>query len=259
MYRSNDAWLGGVCASIARRFDLDPIAVRILTVMFACVTFGVGAIVYVALWAFLPPESKSGALCDVQPEEAESSAFGFLDLAGHQDEIVQKSGSDLPIAARLAIAVCLLLLFLVVSLGVSPIVDGSHWWQFWPIACVICGVYLIVMPVHSKHEAVWHSAGIAVTSLAAATLPITLGIMSWDTFGVAVSRMWPLAILSIAMFFVGAVRSSNALMISGALCFTAFLVLMLMFCGVPGNVGELMLNFPGGHSMQIGLAPLFSQ
>ena len=52
--RSQNACLGGVCAGLAEHFDLDPIVVRILAILIAAITLGLGALVYMVLWVVLP-------------------------------------------------------------------------------------------------------------------------------------------------------------------------------------------------------------
>ena len=44
--------LGGVCAAIAGRFSVSPTVVRVGFVLFGL--FGVGEIVYIALWIVIP-------------------------------------------------------------------------------------------------------------------------------------------------------------------------------------------------------------
>lgn len=48
-----NAALGGVCAGFARRFDINPTAIRVLWVI-ASLTLGCGLIAYTALWLVLP-------------------------------------------------------------------------------------------------------------------------------------------------------------------------------------------------------------
>lgn len=59
--------IGGVCAGVATRFDLDPMLVRLLFVVSVALP-GPTVLVYLLMWAFLPwdwevaPESASGAV-----------------------------------------------------------------------------------------------------------------------------------------------------------------------------------------------------
>ena len=47
--------LGGVCAGIANRFDLDPVLVRIIYVT-ATIIFGIFFFIYIILWIVLPED-----------------------------------------------------------------------------------------------------------------------------------------------------------------------------------------------------------
>lgn len=58
MYRSyTDRILGGVCGGIAPQLRLSPWILRLIFVIFAPLSLGVGAVIYVALWWILPQES----------------------------------------------------------------------------------------------------------------------------------------------------------------------------------------------------------
>jgi phage shock protein PspC (stress-responsive transcriptional regulator) len=46
--------IGGVCAGLADRFDLSRTLMRVAFVLFGL--FGVGEIVYIALWIIIPKE-----------------------------------------------------------------------------------------------------------------------------------------------------------------------------------------------------------
>ena len=66
--------MAGVCAGLADYFDVDHIVVRILAVLIAIVTLGLGVIAYVVLWIVLPAPPDYEAPFDVEPEQAESLA-----------------------------------------------------------------------------------------------------------------------------------------------------------------------------------------
>lgn len=51
-----DAPVSGVCGGIARYFGVDPTLIRVLAVIAMVVTFPVGPIVYLVLWAVIPKE-----------------------------------------------------------------------------------------------------------------------------------------------------------------------------------------------------------
>jgi phage shock protein C len=54
LYRSRtDCQIAGVCGGLAEYFDLDPLLVRILMVVFALAT-GAGFLFYILAWLFIP-------------------------------------------------------------------------------------------------------------------------------------------------------------------------------------------------------------
>lgn len=258
LYRSRHTCVAGVCAGIAERYDFDPIVIRILAILLTGVTVGLAAIVYIALWAYLPREPEPSAPYDVTPEYAESATRGMLDCAAPLDagQSALDGSKGFPILPRLAIAVGLMLLFLVVSTNVAPIVSGTKWWQFWPLGFLIAGLCLIVIPIRTQFEALWHAIGIAGTSLAALTLPMSLGVVSWETFLVALQQLWVLVFAAIALAVVGMYRKSNALVVSASFLIAAFCLIALMTYAIPGDMEFLFINMPDGRSFRIAiLAP----
>lgn len=49
--------LGGVCAALARRFDMKPTTVRVLFVL-SCLLPGPQFIAYLAMWIIIPGEQR---------------------------------------------------------------------------------------------------------------------------------------------------------------------------------------------------------
>lgn len=258
MSRSHDSSIGGVCAGVAERFDLDPIVVRILAVFIALLTAGLGVIAYIVLWVRWPREAESDAPYEVTPESAESSSFGSVDcetgrVAGHAGS---KPSSGIPLTTRLAIAAGIMLLFLAVSMNLSPLVPGTEWWQFWPLALLILGLCFIIIPVPTRFEAAWHALGIVITAIAATLLPMTLDIMAWETVPNALSQGWPFVVAAALVFAYGVYRKSNALMICASFFIVAFCVFMLAVWALPGVAESLTLHMPDGRSLRIAFTGL---
>lgn len=250
--RSQNACLGGVCAGLAEHFDLDPIVVRILAILIAAITLGLGAIVYIVLWAVLPLGPPQYTPFDVSPEQAESIAYGCVDCASHADG--NRDAEGLSIVIWLAIVVCLVMLFLLVALNISPMVSGSRWWQFWPAAFVIGGVCLVVVPLKGQRQMAWHALGVVIVALATACLPMSLGIVSWRTLALALRHLWPIVVLAVVLYGVGLHRSNSALAVVAALLMVVFCLVMLTSFIVPGDVAHLLIFMPDGRSLRIALA-----
>ena len=243
LYRSRNALLGGVCAGIADRMDADAIVVRILAILVTIVTFGLGIVAYVVLWLRLPYEKEGPEPFDVLPEFAESSAFGEVDCPGAStpcDAIGSAPDEQgLSVLSRLAIAVALMLLFLAVSMNVSPLVPGTEWWQFWPIALVIAGLFLIVAPIKGRFELAWHALGVVLTSASAMILPMTLNITPWEVLIEALATFWPLLAIALVMSVMGFFGKRNVLIASSSVFVAAFCLLALYVYATPDMTGAM--------------------
>lgn len=256
LYRSRNAFIAGVCAGIAERHDFDAIVIRILAVLLTIATFGLAALVYVAIWVSWPQEPEPTVPLDVTPEHVESSAFGEVDFSNLTNRSIyaEFEPGKLSVVARLAIAVGLMMLFLVVAFNVAPMVSGTQWWQFWPLGLLIVGLCLIVIPVRNRFETVWHVIGVATTSLAAMMLPISLGVIAWETLPLAFSQLWIFVFLAALLFVGGLYKNVDALLIAAACCIVAFCVLTLVMYALPGDVESLLVTMPDGRSLQIAMA-----
>ena len=249
LYRSADACLGGVCAGVARRFECDAVVVRILALLGALVTLGFGALAYLALWATLPQEPDDGLPLDVSPEKAESVTYGLVDRLGGQTRAVD--GAALSAKAWAIVALCLFALFIAVAFSVASMVSGTSWWQFWPVGLAMGGLCLSVVPIRGRFEMLWHAVGIIAVSLAVSCLPMSLGVLSWESFYYAFGRMWPLLVASVTLVAVGAYKQEGALTIAGSLAVALFCLIMLAFYALPGDVAHLLVRIPTGRSFYI--------
>ena len=255
LYRSRDAHLGGVCAGIAARYDCDAIVVRILVILLTGLTFGVVAVVYAVMWARIPLEPESPHPYEVMPEHAESVAHGSLDFADpFQDEEYERvEPGKLSIVPRLIMATGLMALFLAVSAGLASSVQGSHWWQFWPLAFLILGICLVVIPAHARREVVWHALGIVVMSFAVVALPMSVGLASWETFPYALRILWPLLVVAAVLFVLGWRRGRDGLIVAAALCVALFFLVALLAFALPGDAGALFATLPDSRTLRIAL------
>ena len=68
LLRSRKALIGGVCAGVADYFNVDPVIVRIIMVVFTLASGGLLGIAYILLWSVLPLEPKEEAPLDVPPQ-----------------------------------------------------------------------------------------------------------------------------------------------------------------------------------------------
>lgn len=80
LLRSRKALIGGVCAGVADYFNVDPLIVRIIMVVFTFASAGLLGIAYIVLWIVLPLEPKEEAPFDVEPQSVHSETYGAVDF-----------------------------------------------------------------------------------------------------------------------------------------------------------------------------------
>jgi phage shock protein C len=56
--------LAGVCAGIAEYVGIDVTVIRLIFVVLGVVTFGVGALVYLAAWIVIPEEGEEQSIAE---------------------------------------------------------------------------------------------------------------------------------------------------------------------------------------------------
>ncbi|MBI4151933.1 PspC domain-containing protein [Candidatus Woesearchaeota archaeon] len=60
LYRSRtDKILGGVCAGMANYFEIDPVLIRLIWVLVALFSMGLGILAYIIAWIIIPEEPKA--------------------------------------------------------------------------------------------------------------------------------------------------------------------------------------------------------
>jgi phage shock protein C len=135
LYRSRQQRiLAGVCGGLGEYFDVDPVFVRILTVI---LTFahGIGLIAYIVAWIAMPkapvtvassqqPESPSATSVEIQPQR-EPSVWRIY-LPG--------------------------IIFII--LGVVFLMDNFFWWfhwhHVWPVLLIVAGAAMIWRSIKHK-------------------------------------------------------------------------------------------------------------
>jgi len=96
-----NAMLGGVCAGIANRLDLDPTIVRVATVVLALITGGVVLIIYVALWLIMPrPDAPGRPSRDRINEELRDATDRVQEAAGILTRAARQAADELSEASR---------------------------------------------------------------------------------------------------------------------------------------------------------------
>ncbi len=128
LYRSaTNRMIWGVCGGLAEYFDLDPVLVRVIFVILALGSGGVGILPYIVLAIVTP---FRGVLTPITPE-------------GIQQEELERSPQESVRGAMVAgaILVALGFLFLLSNLGLFW---WFRWGNLWPIILIAIGVVIFL-------------------------------------------------------------------------------------------------------------------
>lgn len=134
LYRSEDnRVIGGVCAGLAKHFDVDVVLVRLVFVALGFVN-GLGVLAYLILWLVVPDEGRS----EMTGEDV---------LRANLDDIRQRArqvGESLRNSGRSNMIIGGLLVLIGASLLLKTFVPAISAGLIWPIALIGLGVYLLV-------------------------------------------------------------------------------------------------------------------
>ncbi len=128
LYRSaTNRMIWGVCGGLAEHFDIDTVLVRVIFVILALGSGGVGVLLYIVLAIVTP---FRGVLTPISPEGIQQE-----DLEGSPQESVRGA------MVAGAILVGLGLLFLLSNLGLFW---WFRWGNLWPIILIAMGVAIFL-------------------------------------------------------------------------------------------------------------------
>ncbi|PLX24390.1 MAG: hypothetical protein C0599_02290 [Salinivirgaceae bacterium] len=91
LYRDPDnTVLGGVCSGLGYYFGLDPVIIRVITVLFT-IFYGVGFLIYIILWAFIPKATTTAQKLEMKGEPVTAENIKRTIKQNYED--VKNSGS----------------------------------------------------------------------------------------------------------------------------------------------------------------------
>lgn len=313
LYRSRNALVGGVCAGIAERLDVDPVVARIFFVAFSVLTLGFGGFLYLALWAVLPKAPKRVRPVDVEPQLVHSDTFGVVDcrsargrsaaaarlaqaqpyvsaahlpptppsaarqggalspevgepgasmdvagaeqLAGGNRESVTGAVLTRPSLLRICLALCAgcLLVTVGVSIAASAAIREIAWWQCWPLFFIVLGIVRMAVPAPGNASAAAFLLGVTLASAGLLLLPISVGIVAWDSLEAMTEGLWPLLVGAVALLAFGLHARSVTPVLVATLLVVMFCVLGLLLYAEPGTLRTVTLVTPLGREHQVFL------
>lgn len=255
LYRSNDAVIAGVCAGIAEHFDIDPILVRILTVVLALSSFGLMVFVYVLLWLILPKRPCAQGPIDA-PVGAAYGQAGCPPVAcpdGRENCGKPRCGSFSAPKCAVWVGISFLIVGFAGILGVA--LDGVHWWQLWPLAFMLGGVALIVLPGRRSRQGTRICCGLMLFCAGLVMMCCSVGLLSWHSVGAMLEATWPLLMVVAGLIMIGSALDKGLLIIVGGCVFVGMCLLGLTAYAIPGPLDAVMVQLPFGEPFSLDINP----
>lgn len=280
LQRSGDEAIAGVCAGIADRFDVDPLVVRILAVLFAIVTFGLVLPVYAVIWLVIPrrldasipiecaayvsAESKGCASSDsrVRSRVRSRGAAPVPPVGFSLDEGRVVEGSvtqpaekpeDCPCEtagmtgwSRFCVWIGSVILALEVVVVFDIVVEGVMWWQLWPLTFTVAGFVLMLVPSSRGSRTRRFSAGLSIASVSVVALLMTTGLIAWQSAIVAVDELWPVLLVIAGLLLMRMSLHNDTFDLAIALVIVVVCLAVVFLFAVPGPLERAVINTPLG-------------
>ncbi len=141
LYRSRSGkMIGGVCTGLGEYFDLDPVLIRLLFVVFIFLN-GMGLLAYIILWIVVPwqPEFIIPSSSSIETDPLQSSESNPAD-ASYSSSVQKSNGKRSTATGYILIGIGLLFLF-------DNFVPEFNFGDFWPILLIAIGAGIL-----------WHSS-----------------------------------------------------------------------------------------------------
>ena len=257
LQRSGDEAIAGVCAGIADRFDVDPLVVRILAVLFAIVTFGLVLPIYAVIWLVIPKRLDASIPIDCAayvPAELEgytSSDEGRV-VENHVVQPVEKP-EDCPCEtggmmgwSRFCVWVGSIILALEVVAVFDIVVEGVMWWQLWPLTFTVAGFVLMLVPSSRGSRIRRFSAGLSIVSVSVVVLLMTTGLIAWQSAVVAVDKLWPVLLVIAGLLLMRMSLHDDMFNLAIALVVVVVCLAVVFFFAIPGSLEHAVINTPLG-------------
>jgi phage shock protein PspC (stress-responsive transcriptional regulator) len=157
LYRSDkDRMLFGVCGGLAKYFGIDSSLMRIIVVLLAIVTGGVGVLIYFIMAFIVPLEGSTKTtpreIVLENVEEAKTTAQGLGQdikdtFSGKKPE--SQETEKVQAQRRNIFGVILIVVGIFLLLGVFGVFHWANWSVIWPIVLIAIGL-LIILSVSRK-------------------------------------------------------------------------------------------------------------
>lgn len=128
---------------------------------------------------------------------------------------------------------------------------GVSWWQFWPLVFGVVGIVQMVVPGDPGHRMGWFVGGLMLFFLGGTLLLMSLNVVRWVSAEVMIEHLWPLLVMMVGFFIIGATSRSAWWTLAAGLCFASFCVIGLLWYALPGTAESFILMLPDGSGYHL--------
>lgn len=204
LYRDpKHALVGGVCAGIAERLDIDMLLARVAAVVALIMTCGLAGLVYLALWTVLPVKPVRTTFVEVQPRRVRSERYGHvvtteLDAQRREHNADRASEEEASWQPRRRVIgeeglrayrrplVCFLASCLIVTIAIVlilAVIPNLDFMSFLPLYFIPLGILLVAEPGAARSAIVRACIMILCIEACSLFLPFTLGVTGYESLG----------------------------------------------------------------------------
>jgi phage shock protein PspC (stress-responsive transcriptional regulator) len=154
LFRSTtDKKIGGVCGGLAEYFDIDPLLVRLLFIIFVIVAGG-GILLYIILWIITPEKPFFGDQTQTPPKMAdpkENQEAPKDSYTTQPKEASEKRGS-MERSHKGSLIGALVLITLGVLFLADEFIPHINFGDLWPIILIVIGIGLLLNSITGRRN-----------------------------------------------------------------------------------------------------------
>lgn len=246
LYRDpENGFLGGVCAGIAERLNIDVLLARTTAIVLSAITFGIAVAIYLILWVVLPTKPFRKGVIEVKPRNAHSERYDTIiaareaaSAAGQENGPGKaRAGKQQPSegtegiaqgAAEYRFSLILLALFcFLITFAIAALVnfqESMNFMEFIPLYLIPLGIFFITSPGSSRPFAARICTMILCFEMCSLLLPFTIGICNFES----IERLTSLSIL---LWFIAIVFLAVGIAFNNSVCFMLSIFLVFIATG----------------------------
>jgi phage shock protein C len=144
LYRSQkDKIIAGVCAGLAKYFEIDPILIRGAFLLLALIN-GAGLILYLILAVIVPKEPDQDSKTDDSKNTEEKIKENVQDLKNEARQLAEKMKNKSWLSDKRNVIGLIIVIVGLIALANQFVPQWFSWKLFWSLTLVFVGFYIIL-------------------------------------------------------------------------------------------------------------------